>query len=318
MTGKELSIAMRKWDRMHLKLEKKWHKRIRKAMDVNLDAFITYAKNNSIGSAVPVIDTLMDVRPISAVIRELYLSVGLAHAVQVKRSLEADAKKSLFDEFLSSMTDSLAQFFLTFAITDLMYKILNSQKKRVLLILFNLMKEQAGGSAPSIPEDIATPEQLISQIEDLDRGHQKDIAILAQLKVKASDRGVAGIARTEVTRALNFAAVTAAGKLPIYVIKTWICMLDKRVRRKGAKVPWDHRDPHGQTVPLEEAYLVSGERLMYPADPSGSAGNIIACRCGQSFAARRDAKGRVIRKPAGNSVSVILPDQITRPQTITI
>jgi hypothetical protein len=32
-------------------------------------------------------------------------------------------------------------------------------------------------------------------------------------------------------------------------------------------------------VPIDEPFIVSGEELMYPGDPSGSAGNVINCRC---------------------------------------
>ncbi|ACU61352.1 hypothetical protein [Chitinophaga pinensis] len=320
MTSKELTEASRAWERNHIKLEKRWQKKIKRAMDVNLNNFIDYARKNSITSAVKVIDTLMDAKPISDVLKQLYLSVGMAQAVKIKKAVEADSKKSLFDEFLSTMADSLAQFFLTFAITDFIYKILASQKRRTLIILKQLMEEANGGQPvlPSIPDDLITPEQLISEIEDLDRGHQKEIQILKSLYVAASDRGTGAIARTEVTRALNFASFTAAGNLPIYVDKTWICCLDKRVRRAHKNIPWDHREPHGQTVPLEEAYIVSGERLMYPADPAASASNVIGCRCGQTFAARRDANGRVIRKPTGTSVTVILPNNQPTLPTITI
>jgi len=36
----------------------------------------------------------------------------------------------------------------------------------------------------------------------------------------------------------------------------------------------------GVRVPLNENFNVDGEMLEYPGDPSGSAGNIINCRCG--------------------------------------
>lgn len=40
-----------------------------------------------------------------------------------------------------------------------------------------------------------------------------------------------------------------------------------------------HHNSSVQPVSLEEPFLVNGERLMYPGDPSGSASNIISCRC---------------------------------------
>ena len=40
-----------------------------------------------------------------------------------------------------------------------------------------------------------------------------------------------------------------------------------------------HREASGQTVPLNQPFVVGGEPLRYPGDPRGSASNIIRCRC---------------------------------------
>jgi hypothetical protein len=41
----------------------------------------------------------------------------------------------------------------------------------------------------------------------------------------------------------------------------------------------EHADADGQSVGLNETFSVSGEDLMYPADPSGSPGNTYNCLC---------------------------------------
>jgi hypothetical protein len=40
-----------------------------------------------------------------------------------------------------------------------------------------------------------------------------------------------------------------------------------------------HAEANGQTVPVDEPFIVDGEQLMHPGDPSGSAGNVINCHC---------------------------------------
>lgn len=54
--------------------------------------------------------------------------------------------------------------------------------------------------------------------------------------------------------------------------RQWIATLDSRTRP-------DHLAAHGQTVGVDEPFVVGGERMDYPGDPSASAGNVISCRC---------------------------------------
>ena len=37
--------------------------------------------------------------------------------------------------------------------------------------------------------------------------------------------------------------------------------------------------PPERAIPLDEAFIVGGEALMYPGDPAGSPGNVINCHC---------------------------------------
>lgn len=57
--------------------------------------------------------------------------------------------------------------------------------------------------------------------------------------------------------------------------KGWLSQRDGRVRRGK----YDHWNADGQIVGIDEPFLVSGEKLQHPADPAGSAGNVIRCRC---------------------------------------
>jgi SPP1 gp7 family putative phage head morphogenesis protein len=79
------------------------------------------------------------------------------------------------------------------------------------------------------------------------------------------------IARTETMGSVNF------GQQVVYESegveeKEFIATQDEDTRE-------DHLAANGQVVKINEAFDVGGEALMYPGDPSGSAGNVINCRC---------------------------------------
>jgi HK97 family phage portal protein len=82
------------------------------------------------------------------------------------------------------------------------------------------------------------------------------------------------IARTQVSGGVSsgrFAGMKAAG----VKLKSWLTARDKNVRE-------EHRaaeKKYAQGIPTEQAFVVGGESLMYPGDPSGSAAMIANCRC---------------------------------------
>jgi len=86
------------------------------------------------------------------------------------------------------------------------------------------------------------------------------------------------IVRTEVIKAYNYGALegyAAEGADG----KGWLSALDARTRSPATGSEFDHASQHGQEVGLREYFDITGERLQYPGDPNGSAGNIINCRC---------------------------------------
>lgn len=80
------------------------------------------------------------------------------------------------------------------------------------------------------------------------------------------------IARTETHGAANYGAFGAAKETGLELRKEWISAEDARTRP-------DHSAANGQIVGMGEAFDIGGEALMYPGDPSGSAGQVINCRC---------------------------------------
>lgn len=84
-------------------------------------------------------------------------------------------------------------------------------------------------------------------------------------------------ARTAVTNAQNAGrqdSYVAAEKMGIEMEKEWVAALDSRTRP-------EHAEADGQVVPIDEPFIVGGEKLMYPGDRSGSPWNVYNCRCTQ-------------------------------------
>lgn len=55
--------------------------------------------------------------------------------------------------------------------------------------------------------------------------------------------------------------------------KEWDTMMDGKERV-------EHRDANENVKPLSQPFIVGGEQLLFPGDPTGSPWNVINCRCG--------------------------------------
>lgn len=96
---------------------------------------------------------------------------------------------------------------------------------------------------------------------------------------------VRSIARTETTIAMNQGSIIALQKSGLPWEKSWVAVRDENTRNAHAvKSPTEY-------IRLDEAFIVGGEQLVYPADTSlgASASNTINCRCSMNF---RLARGR--------------------------
>lgn len=83
------------------------------------------------------------------------------------------------------------------------------------------------------------------------------------------------IVRTEshrVTEKATMDRVEEAKDKGVNIKKKWLATRGERTREA-------HSNANGQVREVNEAFDVGGEKLMYPGDPSGSAGNVIHCRC---------------------------------------
>jgi len=80
------------------------------------------------------------------------------------------------------------------------------------------------------------------------------------------------IARTESLSAMNYGSQVGADETGFSYEKTWLTFLDGRERQA-------HAEANNQKVLQHAHFNVGGEAMLFPGDPSASAGNRINCRC---------------------------------------
>jgi uncharacterized protein with gpF-like domain len=124
---------------------------------------------------------------------------------------------------------------------------------------------------------------------DLQRGLREglsnnDIAKMIRAKDETINKVRAiRIARTETHTAANTAVNESVKSTGYKHEREWVSARDERVRGLDPFDQFNHWKANGQRRDMETPFDVSGEKLDYPGDPKGSAGNIINCRCVLTF-----------------------------------
>lgn len=95
---------------------------------------------------------------------------------------------------------------------------------------------------------------------------------LPQMNEKRAKR----IARTEVNSAANKGSFEGAKQTGLTLKKEWLSTMDRRTRQT-------HMAANGQIVGLNAKFLVGGEFMDYPGDPSASYKNVVNCRCAITY-----------------------------------
>lgn len=95
------------------------------------------------------------------------------------------------------------------------------------------------------------------------------------------------IARTEVHAASQASAQSVAEAANLNMVRVWVSSKGERTRTIADGAQFDHLAADGQRVGMNERFVIRGvngnEELRYPGDPSGSAANVINCRCAVVF-----------------------------------
>lgn len=114
---------------------------------------------------------------------------------------------------------------------------------------------------------------LRTRIQDQLSSGQSDADIRsAIMRIINNKNSAARIARTETHIAMERGAYEAAQSLGIRIVKEWATVDDVLARP-------DHALVDGQAREIDEPFLVGGESLQHPGDPTASAKQVVNCRC---------------------------------------
>lgn len=259
----------RQWSIFQQKQEKIWLPKIYKALKSNNDAFAAYLRKNGTRDAIASIDSIVSMEPIMSVLKSMYVQIGLKRGRQVLQQIKQDTQKARGTMGVNAeLTQDILKYFELYLLNKSVIPITQTQKDAILKVL-----------AKGVEQGLSV-EDLVKMIQGMPYTKQHARVVV----------------RTETVRAGNASAELAANRSDLVLDKEWISAHDNRVRHPP-KSRFDHVHMDGVIVNGESPFLVSGEQLMYPGDPNGSAGNVIQCRCVVAYVARRDANGRIIRKP---------------------
>jgi HK97 family phage portal protein len=84
------------------------------------------------------------------------------------------------------------------------------------------------------------------------------------------------IARTEAAKVENWGQVEGYKQTEFIELKGWLCSFVPDSRQAHMDASRQYAD---NPIPLEDSFVVDGEDMQYPGDPSGSPGNVCNCLC---------------------------------------
>lgn len=146
-----------------------------------------------------------------------------------------------------------------------------------------LMMKNARNQLVNIGDDLWS-EARDSLTEGLQEGESiPDLTSRVMDAVEVAQPRAEVIARTEILRASNAGSIETMRASELVAAKTWLATPDARTRPS-------HRAADGQTVPIDEPFILGGDgdaeggvaagvALDHPGDPLGPPGETIQCRC---------------------------------------
>jgi len=262
--------------RIQKRLERLYLKKVYNAIRSQDAAFIADLKMFGIDGAKSRLDATLVNRDIADIIADLYQVGALATAKETYKTVQGyEAKlikkgEKMFvvsEKFLTiglneQWSKDVQQYFKLYLLEKAVLPITETTKKNILATLLKATEE--GWSI----------EQIVSFIQAPD----------------VNRRRAETIVRTESVRATNFGGMLAAYESKLVMQKRWIEAKDTRTRRS-------HKHATGVGGEIRDLLERFSNGLLFPGDPEGGAKETINCRCTLGYIPKRDAEGKLIRKP---------------------
>jgi uncharacterized protein with gpF-like domain len=274
MNAKQQREYWTKVERLRRQLDVKYSSLFNEAIKKELTQFVNDIKKAGLQGALSLMGAYAWNESMMTIMNKLYKESAVIFGNAVYRAVGVMGQKSDTFGFNSDWVKEVLNFLIQYGFT-LVSNMTQTTKVKLQEIVAKGIEE--GKSIDQITKDI---------LNDETTGY-------SMMRAKR-------IARTEVMRASNYAAMIGADKHPFEVDKVWISARDKRTRRIP-KNQYDHYNMNGQKVGWADDFTSTGKRgdlvvAGFPGDPTTPAGFSINCRCTVGFEPKRDANGKLIRK----------------------
>jgi len=243
------------------------------------DELIAFIKVSGIIAAQQRFNNTLVINGIAETIKRLYVETGVIHARRNYKELR-EQKQFPGLGFSQTWTNNILEILRLFLTDKILFTASETTKNELMKVLIKGITEGWG------------VDKIVSTLETF-----------PGLKYQAER-----IVRTEVNRAANLGVSEAGKSFKFEQNKRWISIRDTRTRGANPKDHANHLLMHGQTVDFNSVFIDprNGDILYQPGDPNAKAESTINCRCTMELIAKRDERGRLIRKPN----SVLQPIQI--------
>jgi len=197
-------------------------------------------------------DGLFRLADLSEIYRQVYVNIGLKFAKWYSQN---------FDKVISKQVDVSGY-------NDIWAERFNRVSQQIAAERVTLVQGTAKATLVNVFK------RLSSDPEFMTMGEREGGKLLRQKFSQYSKSQAERLIRTESTNAANYATLQSATDMfgQESLQKEWMTSVDGRERAA-------HRFADGQIVGFKERFLVGGEQLFHPGDPSGSARNVVNCRC---------------------------------------
>lgn len=237
--------------RLASKLEKKYSTFFRVALNKQITPVLEALKNDSPEFVIASMSTLIPESSLKGLLFDLWIKTGVAFArmafddlVKAKNLTTKNAEDDVWLMFMQSYVQSeVAHRLVT----------LTASSRNVAIKAIQKAIDQSVAEGLGIAETA----KLINESVQADW-------------VNASKFRAERIARTEILGASNLGSYQGALSTGLNLIKNWLNTPHGNLRLAHSSV---------ESVPLNQKFLVDGELMEFPGDPTASAANVINCRC---------------------------------------
>jgi hypothetical protein len=263
-TRKEIALA-NQLDALQRRYERRYEKQVYTALKKQLQPYL-----DAVEQAPANINQfdLISPAPLADVLESLYVTAGVAYAEAMYNAIQPP-KKATKEQLRAGWRDFMRRFAVT-NLTGVLIDINKTSKDIIERIVSNGLRDGKG-------------------IPDIARSIEQSVAGIFTSRAKL-------IARTEMVKATNTAAMQSAATSDFMYEKKWVPATDNRTRD-------DHLTMINKPyIPFEQPFIVGGYEMDRPGDgTTAPASQICNCRCKVVFRIMRDANGLPMRKLGSQS-----------------